>query len=149
MPVPLAPKVVPANGGADIVAFGIPMNIRLRAEETGGAFAALVASFERGMGPPPHFHHDHEEYFFVLAGSFELTVGGETFVADEGAIAFVPRETVHSFRCLSEKGRILEWGTPGGQEKYFEAVDAMARTDALTPEKVVALSKEFETEFVG
>jgi quercetin dioxygenase-like cupin family protein len=146
----LVPKIIGPGQGKSINAFGIPMNIMLRAEETGGSFAALVAEFAPGQGPPPHFHHDHEEYFYVLEGEFELSVGGQTATAGPGAMVFVPRETVHAFKYVgSTRGKILEWGTPGGQERYFEAIDRLAATGTMNPENVVATSREFETEFVG
>ena len=81
----LAPRIIAAGQGTSICAFGIPMNVMLRAEETGGAFAALVAEFEPGQGPPPHFHHDHEEYFFVLEGEFELRVADQVVRAQRDA----------------------------------------------------------------
>jgi quercetin dioxygenase-like cupin family protein len=149
-PTGLVPRIVTPAQGKSINAFGIPMNVMLRAEETGGAFAAIVAEFEPGQGPPPHFHHDHEEYFFVLEGDFELSVGGQTMTAGPGSMVFVPRETVHAFKYVgSGRGKLLEWGTPGGQERYFEAIDALAAGEGLTHEGVVATSREFATEFVG
>jgi quercetin dioxygenase-like cupin family protein len=149
-PPALTPRIVAPADGTSICAFGIPMNIMLRAEDTGGAFAALVAEFEPGQGPPPHFHRDHEEYFFVLEGEFELTVGGQTVTAGPGSMVFVPRETVHAFKYVgSGRGKLLEWGTPGGQERYFEAIDALAAREGLTPEGVVATSRQFATEFAG
>jgi quercetin dioxygenase-like cupin family protein len=146
----LAPKVVTPEQGKTISAFGIPMTVMLRAEETGGAFASLVAEFDPGQGPPPHFHHDHEEYFFILEGQFELTVGGTTTVAGPGSMVFVPRETVHAFKYVGEsKGRILEWATPGGQERYFEAIEKLALEGNMNPESIVATSRKHETEFVA
>jgi quercetin dioxygenase-like cupin family protein len=146
----LAPRIITPDQGRSINAFGIPMNIMLRAEETGGAFAAIVAEFEPGQGPPPHFHHDHEEYFFVLEGEFELSVGGQDVTAGPGSMVFVPRETVHAFKYVgTTRGKLLEWGTPGGQERYFEAIDALAAAEGLTHEGVVETSRRFETEFVG
>jgi len=145
----LVPKIVTPEQGTSINAFGIPMNIMLRAEDTGGAFASLVAEFDPGQGPPPHFHHDHEEYFFVLEGEFELTVGGKTVTAGPGSMVFVPRETVHAFKYVgATKGKILEWGTPGGQERYFEAIDKLAASGEMTHESVMKTSLAFETEFV-
>jgi quercetin dioxygenase-like cupin family protein len=146
----LAAKIVTPNQAKSICAFGIPMTIMLRAEETGGAFAALVAKFEPGQGPPPHFHHDHEEFFFVLEGEFEITVGDQTATAGPGAMVFVPRETVHAFKYVgSTQGKMLEWGLPGGQERYFEAIDQLAAKGELNPDSVVATSRDFATEFVG
>jgi len=147
---PLQPKVITPDEGTRINAFGLPMNIMLRAEETGGAFASMVVTIPPGEGPPPHFHHDHEEYFFVLEGEFAVTVGGKTATATPGSMMFVPRGTVHSFKCASPTpGRLLEWATPGGQERYFEAIAKLGEDGALNPENVVAVSRRFETEFVG
>ncbi len=146
----LLPRIIAAGQGTSVCAFGIPMSVMLRAEETGGAFAALVAEFEPGQGPPPHFHHDHEEYFFVLEGEFELRVADQVVRAGPGAMVFVPRETVHAFTYVgSTRGKLLEWGTPGGQERYFEAIDQLAEAGKLTPETIVATSREFATEFAG
>jgi quercetin dioxygenase-like cupin family protein len=145
----LAPKIVTPGQGKAISAFGIPMIVMLRAEETGGAFASLVAEFDPGQGPPPHFHHDHEEYFFILDGQFELSVGDQTVTAGPGSMVFVPRETVHAFKYVgATKGRILEWATPGGQERYFEAIERLAMDGKMDPESIVATSKQHETEFV-
>jgi quercetin dioxygenase-like cupin family protein len=149
-PTTLKPRIIGPGQGKSINAFGIPMHIMLRAEDTGGAFASLVAEFDPGQGPPPHFHHDHEEYFFVLEGEFELTVGDRTAVAGPGSMVFVPRETVHAFKYVGKtKGKILEWGTPGGQERYFEAIDKLAGEGKLNPDNIVATSLEHATEFVG
>lgn len=149
-PSGLAPRIVTPDQATSICAFGIPMTIMLRAEETGGAFASLVAEFAPDQGPPPHFHHDHEEYFFVLEGKFEITVGGQTATAGPGAMVFVPRGTVHSFKYVgSTRGKMLEWGLPGGQERYFEAIHQLAADGGLNPESVVTTSREFATEFVG
>lgn len=149
-PSGLEPRIVTPDQARSICAFGIPMTIMLRAEETGGAFAALVAEFVPGQGPPPHFHHDHEEYFFVLEGEFEITVGAQTATAGPGAMVFVPRETVHAFKYVGDtRGKMLEWGLPGGQERYFEAIDQLAAKGGLNPDSVVATSRDFATEFVG
>jgi quercetin dioxygenase-like cupin family protein len=147
---PLQPKIVTPDQAKRINAFGFPMDIMLRAEETGGAFASMVVTIPHGEGPPPHFHHDHEEYFFVLEGEFEVTAGDKTATATQGSMMFVPRGTVHTFKCSSATpGKLLEWATPGGQERYFEAIDKLGADGALNPENIAAVSKAFETEFAG
>jgi mannose-6-phosphate isomerase-like protein (cupin superfamily) len=144
-----APKIVGPGEGSDIKPFGISMNVMLRADDTGGSFASLVATLDPGQGPPPHFHHDHDEYFFVLEGTFALSVGGRDVTAGPGTMVYVPKETVHAFKNVgTTAGKILEWGLPGGQERYFEAIDALAAKGELNPESIVATSKAFETEFV-
>ena len=144
-----APKIVGPGEGSDIKPFGIAMNVMLRAEDTGGSFASLVATLDPGQGPPPHFHHDHDEYFYILEGTFALSVAGRNVTAGPGTMVYVPRETVHAFTNIATTpGKILEWGLPGGQERYFEAIDQLGAKGQLNPESVVATSKAFETEFV-
>ena len=146
----LVPKIIGPGQGTSICPFGIPMNIMLRADETGGSFAAIVAEFSPGQGPPAHFHHDNEEYFFVLEGEFEVSVGEHTVNAGPGSMVFVPRETVHAFKYVgSTRGKMLEWGTPGGQERYFEAIDRLAAEGKMSPDTVTTTSRDFATEFVG
>ena len=80
----------------------------------------------------------------MLEGDFELTVGEQTATAGPSSMVFVPRETVHAFKHVgSTRGRTLEWGTPGGQERYFEAIDQLAAKGALNPESWAAISGEF------
>ncbi len=142
-------KIVGPGQGTAINPFGISMNVMLRADDTGGTFASLVAELDPGQGPPPHFHHDHDEYFFILEGRFSLSVGGQDVTAEPGTMVYVPRETVHAFKNIgTTRGKILEWGLPGGQERYFEAIDQLAARGEMNPENIVATSRAFETEFV-
>jgi hypothetical protein len=64
-------------------------------------------------------------------------------------MVFVPRETVHAFKFVGTgKGKILEWGTPGGHERYFEAIDTLGASGGLNPDSIFKTSLAFETEFV-
>jgi len=41
--------------------------------------------------PPDHLHLEHDEVFFILEGTYELTVGGQTSTARPGTIVFLPK----------------------------------------------------------
>lgn len=145
----LQPMIVPADAAEQIRPFGIDMKIMLGAEHTGGSFSAVLGEVRPGDGPPPHVHHDREEYFFVLEGTYTLGVNGQESTIGPGTMVFVPRGTVHTFKNISDQpGRVLEWTIPGSNGDYFRAVHAMEQNGAFDPDTFAAINKKFVTEFV-
>ena len=145
---PLAPRIVTPETAAPIRPFGIDMRVMLGAEATGGSFSAVIGTLAPGQGPPPHRHLDRDEYFFVLEGTYHLTVGDQESDIGPGTLAFVPRGTMHGFTNTgTTAGRLLEWTIPGENSRYFEAMDAMERTTGFDPARFAAINAEFATEF--
>lgn len=146
----LQPRVVHPDSAEVLRPFGIDMRVLLGAQATGGTFSALIAEIKPGEGPPPHLHRDREEYFFVLEGTYKLSVNGQEQTIGPGTLAFVPRGTVHAFTNVgSGNGRILEWTIPGENEHYFRAVHDMEHGSGFTPEQFAAINQRFATEFAG
>ena len=88
--------------------------------------------------------------FFVLEGTYELTVGGRTATAGPGTIVFIPRDVVHRFKNVGDKmACMLDWSLPGGQDRYFKAISDLAGSDGFTGEKAMEISKKFDTNFPG
>jgi oxalate decarboxylase/phosphoglucose isomerase-like protein (cupin superfamily) len=89
-----------------------------------------------------------EEVFFIIEGTYELTVGDQTSTAGPGTIVFIPRNVVHRFRNVGDTtARMLDWSLPGGQDRYFKAISDLAAGGGFTGEKVVEISKQFDTNF--
>ena len=85
---------------------------------------------------------------FIIEGLYEVTVGDETAKADPGSIVFIPRNVVHRFRNIgSITGRMLGWSLPGGQDHYLKAISELAAGGGFTSEKVMEISKTFDTHF--
>lgn len=146
----LTPRVVHPDQADRISPFGIDMKVLLAAEQTGGAFSALIAALPPGEGPPLHLHRGHDEYFFVIEGTYHFQVGDKEQTIGPGTLAFVPRGTPHGFKNIgTATGRLLEWTIPGDNEPYFRAVDAMQNDGGFDPEKFSAINQRFATEFVG
>src|SRR5215467_2374101 len=103
--------------------FGLDMKVLLTTEATGGAISVLMGWHKPGEGPPDHVHFNQEEMFFILEGTYELTVVGNTTA------------------CL------LDWSLPGGQDHYFKAIADLAAGDGFAGEKAMAISKRFDTNF--
>src|SRR5260221_9509195 len=79
---------------------------------------------------------------------YEVTVGDETTKAGPGSIVFIPRNVVHRFKNVGGiTGRMLGWSLPGGQDHYLKAISELAAGGGFTNEKVMEISKTFDTHF--
>lgn len=73
-----------------------------------------------GRSPPPHVHEETDEVIFVLDGTIECVVGGETLSAEAGDTVWIPRGTVHTFSVSETRPAwLLGIISPGGFEGYF------------------------------
>lgn len=144
------PRIAHADQAEAIRPFGIDMRVLLGAEATGGTFSMVTATLDPGQGPPPHRHLDRDEYFYVLDGTYALSVDGRESMIGPGTLVFVPRGTVHAFHNAgTAAGRLLEWTIPGENSRYFQAVDAMERAGGFDPARFAEINQAFATEFPG
>jgi len=101
-------------------------------------------------GAPDHVHFDQEEMFFIVEGTYELTVDGQTTTAGPGTIVFIPRNVVHRFKNIGDTTAcMLDWSLPGGQDHYFKAMAEVAAGDGFTGEKMMEINKRFNTNFLA
>ena len=68
---------------------------------TGSTMTSVNWTIAAGATLPEHAHL-HEQVSHVLAGEFELTIGGETQRLGPGMVAVVPPNVTHSGRALTE-----------------------------------------------
>jgi len=145
---PLQPAIVTPKQALSIKPFGLEMRVLLTTETTGGAISVIMAWHKPGEGPPDHVHFRQEEMFFIVEGTYELTVGGETSTVGPGTIVFIPRNLVHRFRNVGDATAcMLDWSLPGGQDRYFKAVSELATGGGFSGEKMMEISKRFDTNF--
>jgi hypothetical protein len=85
--------------------------------------------------------------FFVLEGTYEMTVGGCTSTAGPGTIVFIPRNGARFKNVGETTACMLDWSLPGGQDHYFKAISDLAAGDGFSGEKAMELSKAFDTNF--
>ena len=97
----MQPRITSLDQATSIKPFGIDMKVMLGGEHTGGTFSAVVAEVKPGEGPPPHIHHDREEYFYVLDGTYKLFIDGTETTIGPNTLVFVPRGTVHAFSNIA------------------------------------------------
>src|SRR5262244_4147803 len=101
-PSPRQATIVRLDQAQAITPFGLDMRVLLSSEATGGAISVLMAWHKPGEGPPDHVHFNQEEIFFIIEGTYELTLDGETSTGGPGTIVFIPRNVVHRFKNVGE-----------------------------------------------
>ena len=95
---------------------GTAGRLKVSTAQAGGAFE--VIELDAPMGPLPHIHHDHEECFYIIEGSFTFVLGTQEIGAPAGSVVFVPRGTRHAFRP-GPGARALVFPIPGGLLEGF------------------------------
>jgi quercetin dioxygenase-like cupin family protein len=132
------------------------MEVKARAEDTGGALGVLEGRFPyEGYGTPLHVHSHEDEIMYVLEGQIRFRVGDDEFVASPGTWVWQPRGVPQAFRVESDGARALVIFTPGGFERMFEeggvpvAESAEPPEQQPDPEAAAAMAKRFGFEVVG
>jgi len=132
----------PGEGKA-IISYESTLLIRVRGEDTGGAWAAVETTMPPGTaGPPLHIKTREDEMLYVLTGTLRLRLGERMIDVPPGALAFVPRGSVHTFcNPYDEPVRFLGIISPAGFEKYFDDLAELMESKAAgTPPDVTMLT---------
>ncbi len=105
---------------------GLGVEWKIDGRDTGHHFAAVHHPIApRALAAPLHYHHNEDEYSFVLEGSLGALLGDEVVTAGQGAWVFKPRRQWHTFWNAGETPcRIIEVISPAGFENYFREVAA-------------------------
>jgi quercetin dioxygenase-like cupin family protein len=76
-------------------------------EMTDGGFLELVNEFEVAGGGyvNPHSHPTHE-FYYVLRGRGIMTIAGEDRTIAQGDLVYIPPDTVHSLRPVTDHAPI-------------------------------------------
>jgi quercetin dioxygenase-like cupin family protein len=135
------PTVLRPEEGRKIKVLGMDATIKLSSLETGGDYFLVEAVITQGDRVPPHIHHREDEIVQVLEGELEIFLGGRTFQAPAGAVAFFPREVVHAFANVGNapvKARFL--ANPGANfEKFFGELSALPASQPPDMAKVMEI----------
>jgi quercetin dioxygenase-like cupin family protein len=113
-------------------------------EQSGGAYYVFDVISPPGLGIPPHVHSREDEVIFVLAGDFEVFLGGKVARAGAGSTLNFARGTPHGFRNVGETpGKTLWFVTPGASFQTFFRRLAELPPGPPDMAKVAALFAEF------
>ncbi len=98
-------------------------------------------------GPPQHRHAQHDEGFYVVAGTARFTVGEETYDVGAGAFVMIPPGAPHTFANPGEEPAVLlNTFTPDLYVEYFRDLrDLIASGQSLTNAAVVEVMARYAT----
>ncbi len=98
-------------------------------------------------GPLQHRHAQHDEGFYIVAGTARFTVGEETYDADAGTFVMIPPGAPHTFANPGgEPVVLLNTFTPGLYVRYFRDLrDMIASSQPLTNAAIVAVMARYAT----
>ncbi len=134
-PMPAA-ALLRAPGSPGLVPHvGVSVHALVLAGETGGAWSLVDYTMPPGFaGPPPHRHAHTTEAYYCVAGEVAFTLDGRAVTLAAGEAAVVPPGVAHAFANPGDApARLLVWLTPGGFERYFDDVAALAAASPAWP----------------
>lgn len=144
-----SPIFIDSEGGKTWNIFGLQIVGKIFSEDTGGAYAVIVSTTPPDGGAPPHVHELEDELFYVLEGTFTFTCDGESFVAEKGAVAVLPKGKPHAFKNTgTTTGRMMNTITPGGFEQFFEEVDQLPKDGPPDPVALSRLAMKYKLRFI-
>lgn len=118
------PIAHPPGSGKIVGVLGARSTFKVLPEQTAGAYAILEQEIPAGHGPPLHVHRHETEIFYILEGSFEMTIADQKVPAPQGSFFVGPRDIPHTFRNVgTAMGRLLLTVIPGRFANYFIEVD--------------------------
>jgi quercetin dioxygenase-like cupin family protein len=99
-------------------------------------------------GPPQHRHAQHDEGFYIVAGTVRFTVGHQDYDATAGTLVMVPPGAPHTFANLTDQPAVmLSTFTPDRYVRYFRDLqDMIAGGQELTPQANIRAMRDYATE---
>jgi mannose-6-phosphate isomerase-like protein (cupin superfamily) len=77
------------------------------------------------LAAPLHYHHNEDEYSYVLKGTLGALLGDDVVTAEAGSWVHKPREQWHTFWNPGDGPcELIEVLSPAGFENYFREVAA-------------------------
>jgi mannose-6-phosphate isomerase-like protein (cupin superfamily) len=120
------PKLILPNGGESFDFGGLGVDWKIDASDVGDRFSVVHHPIApRALAAPLHYHHNEDEYSYVLEGTLGALLGDEVVTAGPGSWVFKPRGQWHTFWNADDTPcHIIEVISPGGFEDYFREVAA-------------------------
>ena len=125
---------------------GSKMAFKALSETTGGAFSFMERELPVSNRRPQPHTHEGPEGFYVLEGSIEFIVGGESRIGGPGFWALAPRSVSHTFGNSGDSpARLLIIHSPAA-DAYFAELEALWKDSTPTPEEERQLMKRHGLE---
>jgi mannose-6-phosphate isomerase-like protein (cupin superfamily) len=143
------PRIIGPDEGSSVDLRSVGVRFMIWAEESGGGFSLVEHPIPpKTLVAPVHKHSNEDEYSYVLEGRMGALLGDDVVYAEEGDLAFKPRNQWHTFWNPDEEPcRILEIISPGGFERFFEEFGAIMESGDFEPAQLIELGGRYGMEF--
>ena len=132
--------------GKSFTARGSAMVFKALHETTDGIFSFMERELPVSNRRPQPHRHEGPEGFYVLDGSIEFAIDGESRVGGPGFWALAPRRVAHTFGNAGDSpARLLIIHAPAA-DAYFADLEALWKNSTPTPEAERALMKQHGLE---
>ena len=105
--------------------------VLVSSDETNGKTTVMHFTIPVGAAPPLH-RHDVDETIYVLEGTLNYNIGGETFEGGPGSIFYIPAGTEENFEPTSAIKLLVHY-EPGGIDKFFAEAGEPATAREVPP----------------
>ncbi|MBS0196509.1 MAG: cupin domain-containing protein [Planctomycetes bacterium] len=143
-------RIVPPNSCKVIRAFGDEIALHLTGAETDGKYTLFTSVSPPGGGPPPHYHLNEDETFFVLEGRAEFFKDGVWAEVPVGSVVYTPRGVVHTFRNAGQTHlKLLVSTAPSGFEVFFaRCEEVLSKPGPPDMPRIIQIAAEHGIHFV-
>ncbi len=128
---------------------GLGVNWKIDGSDTGQRFSVVHHPLApRALAAPLHYHHNEDEYSYVLKGTLGALLGDAVEEAGPGTWVFKPRGQWHTFWNAGDTPcEIIEVISPAGFEDFFrEIAEAWGDLERFTTiSKKYALDMDLES----
>jgi mannose-6-phosphate isomerase-like protein (cupin superfamily) len=130
---------------------GGEISLKVSGKDTGGVWAFFEIPTRPNAGPPLHFHHKQDEWFYVLKGDHHFRIGSDDYIVQAGSSIFGPRMVPHALQNVSEEqGKLLVVVQPAGQlEDFFREFSELSSKVPANKAVVHELFAKYEMHVVG
>jgi mannose-6-phosphate isomerase-like protein (cupin superfamily) len=117
------PKII-TEGGESFDFGGLGIKWKIEGADTARRFSVVHHPMEpHALAAPLHFHHNEDEYSYVIRGTLGALLGQQVVTAEAGTWVFKPRGQWHTFWNPGDTTcEIIEIISPAGFENYFREV---------------------------
>jgi quercetin dioxygenase-like cupin family protein len=142
--------IIHPDEGERIAAFGSEAIFKLTGANTAGTMTLLLGVVPPGGGPPPHVHRHDDEFFIIIEGQYRFLIGETWTEVGPGAVVFLPRNNVHTFRNIGKtNSRHWAFVAPSGFETFYaRCAEVFAVPGPPDLRRLTAISEDYGYEFV-
>ncbi len=127
---------------------GLGVVWKIEGQGTEGRFSVVHHPLApHALAAPLHYHHNEDEYSYVLQGTLGAMLGDEVVTAGPGTWVFKPRHQWHTFwNAADAPARLLEIISPAGFKEYFRELVELGGSTRMQPQARAALAHRYGLE---